>query len=297
MQRSTYDEILEKVNEAERWMISLGLKIKNTRFDTAKKNFEIINKYYKSNNIDNIDKVIDNEIGIQSMFTCRDFVYIFENLKNFEKKSILKEIIKKSLKGPLLAKDETGRNRGRARDLFFQLELASFLTERGIGVENFDDVQFMFDNYKFHIECKRPFAAKGMKWNSKKAYKQLKKHLIRKNDRGIVAFAVDKVIGKEKDIEDKILITQNKNALLRREDSLINEIIGRYRDLWNKIYIHRDIIGLFLFFKFKFHPKSGILSQRKGLHLYPLHPDINYYPSTNRYLFESLGKELNMRNR
>ena len=43
-------KILEKVNEAERWMISLGLKIKNTRFDTAKKNFEIINKYYKSNN-------------------------------------------------------------------------------------------------------------------------------------------------------------------------------------------------------------------------------------------------------
>lgn len=288
IKKSTYKELLKDMNKVQKWLNSIDIKTEGTRFEGAKNNCMIIMSYYENNNIDSINKVMKYEEINETFSTCMDYISIYRNLSKFDKNHLPKRKIKDSLLGPFLKKDEVG-NKGdnHARNILFELEMASLLLGSKIEVEGFEDVKFKFNSYKFYIECKRPLSNNSVKDNMDKAYNQLNNRLKDEKDRGIIAISLDKVIGKEKNIISKILLAKNKSALLYREANLVDNFAREHQNIWHN-FNHPNIIGIFLRFNFmSFLKEENILIQRYGLHTKGL-----YRTSEDKCLLKELVKQI-----
>jgi hypothetical protein len=291
IKKSTYKELLKDMNKVQKWLKSLGRKTENTRFEKAKNNCMAIINYYKNNNMDNVNKEMKYEEINETFSTCMDYISIYRNLSKFDKNHLPKRKIKDSLLGPFLKKDEVG-NTGdnHARNILFELEIASLLLGSKIKVEGFDDVKFTFNSYKFYIECKRPLSNNSVKDNMDKAYNQLTNKLKDEKDKGIIAVSLNKVIGKEENIIGKILLAENKAALLYQEANLIDNFVIEHQNIWHS-YSHLNIIGIFFRFNFmSFLKEENILIQRYGLHTKGL-----YRTSEDECLLKELVKQIEER--
>lgn len=143
--------------------------------------------------------------------------------------------------------------------------MASILLGSRIKVEGFDDVKFVFNSYKIYIECKRPLSADSFKNNIEKACNQLKNKLCGKKDRGIIAISLDNIIGKEEDIMRKILIAENKIALLKREKNLVDNFIKKHQNICYNFNFPK-IVGIFFMFNFmSFIKDENIFIERYGI--------------------------------
>lgn len=288
IKKSTYKELLKDMNKVQKWLNSIGIKTEDTRFEVAKNNCMIIMNYYKNNNIDSINKEMKYEEVNETFSTCIDYISIYRSLSKFNKNHLPKSKIKESLGGPFLKKNEIG-NKGdnHARNILFELEMASLLLVSKIKVEGFDDVKFGFNSYKFCIECKRPLSDNSFKNNIDKAYNQLKNKLQDEKDRGIIAISLDNVIGKEENIISKILIAENKFDLLKREADLVDNFIRKHQNIWHN-FNHSNIIGIFFRFNFmSFLKEENILIQRHGLTIKGL-----YRTFEDDCLLKELGTQL-----
>jgi len=279
-----YDDILNDLAKTEEWINKLGLETNNTRLDKAKKNLILINHLFKENKIYEVNKSMSNDEGIESIFTCSEFNYIHNYFGNYRNINELKPILKKSLGGALRSKVETYRDKDIVSNHFFQLELASFLAERNFKIEGLNDINFLIDKLRIITQCRRPFLENNMEDNILNAYSQLNK-ITKGNEKGIIAIAVDKILL----IDNKILDCKNLTDVIREENKRINEIINKFSYIWKK-FININIIGVFLFVKFKFKPWDGSITLRRGLHTIPLYPN----SAENRLLIEEIGKRLKM---
>jgi len=288
IKKSTYKKLLKDMNKVQKWLKSIGIKTENMRFEKAKNNCMVIINYYENNNMDNINEEMKYEEINETFSTCMDYISIYQNLSKFDKNHLPKRKIKDSLLGPFLKKDEVG-NKGdnHARNILFELEMASLLLGSKIEVEGFEDVKFKFNSYKFYIECKRPLSNNSVKDNMDKAYNQLNNKLKDEKDRGIIAISLDNVIGKEENIISKILIAENKFALLKREADLVKNFAIEHQDIW-LTFNHPSIIGIFFRFNFmSFLREENILIQRYGLHTKGL-----YRTSEDEFILQKLVKQL-----
>ncbi len=288
IEKSTYKELLKDMNKVQKWLKSIGIETEDTRFEKSKNNCMVIKNYYENNNINNINKEMKYEEINETFSTCMDYISIYRNLSKFDKNHLPKRKIKDSLLGPFLKKDEVG-NKGdnHARNILFELEMASLLLGSKIKVEGFDDVKFKFNSYKFYIECKRPLSNNSVKDNMDKAYNQLKNKLKDEKDRGIIAVSLNKVIGKEKNIIGKILLAENKPALLYQEANLIDNFVIEHQNIWHS-YSHPNIIGIFFRFNFmSFLKEENILTERHGIHVQGL-----YRTSNDEFILQKLVKQL-----
>ncbi|MBA7496708.1 hypothetical protein ES702_07317 [subsurface metagenome] len=288
IEKSTYKELLKDMNKVQKWLKSIGIETEDTRFEKSKNNCMVIKNYYENNNINNINKEMKYEEINETFSTCMDYISIYRNLSKFDKNHLPKRKIKYSLLGPFLKKDEVG-NKGdnHARNILFELEMASLLLGSKIKVEGFDDVKFKFNSYKFYIECKRPLSNNSVKDNMDKAYNQLKNKLKDEKDRGIIAVSLNKVIGKEENIIGKILLAENKPALLYQEANLIDNFVIEHQNIWHS-YSHPNIIGIFFRFNFmSFLKEENILTERHGIHVQGL-----YRTSNDEFILQKLVKQL-----
>lgn len=266
IKKSTYKESLEDMNKVQKWLESIGIKTDNTRFEKAKNNFTVILNHFENNDMTNINKEMKNEEIIETFSTCMDYISIYSNLSKFDKNHLPKRKIRNSLGGPFLNKDEVGyKGDNYARNISFELEMASLLLRSKVKVEGFDDVKFAFNSHKFYIECKRPLSNNNIRDNMNKAYNQLKDKLQDEKDRGIIAISLDNVIGKEEDIISKILIAKNKIALLEREKDLVDSYIRKYKIIWQNFDCLK-IIGIFFVLNFmSFIKEENIFIERYGV--------------------------------
>lgn len=288
IKKSTYKELLKDMNKVQKWLKSIGRKTENTRFEKAKNNCMVIINYYENNNMDNINKEMKYEEINETFSTCMDYISIYRNLSKFDKNHLPKRKIKDSLLGPFLKKAEVG-NKGdnHARNILFELEMASLLLGSKIKVEGFDDVKFKFNSYKFYIECKRPLSDNSFKNNMDKAYNQLKNKLQDEKDRGIIAISLDSVFGKEENIISKILIAENKFALLKREADLVNNFVRKHQNIWLN-FNYPKIVGIFFRFNFmSFLKEENIFTERHGIHVQRL-----YRASNDEVILQKLVKQL-----
>jgi len=288
IKKSTYKELLKDMKKVQKWLNSIGIKTEDTRFEGAKNNCMIIMNYYENNNIDSINKEMKYEEVNETFSTCIDYISIYRNLSKFDKNHLPKSKIKESLGGPFLKKDEVG-NKGDnyARNILFELEMASLLLVSKIKVEGFDDVKFGFNSYKFYIECKRPLSDSSFKNNMDKAYNQLKNKLQDEKDRGIIAISLDNVIGKEENIISKILIAENKFALLKREADLVDNFVREHRNIWHN-FNYPKIVGIFFRFNFmSFLKEENTFTERHGIHVQGL-----YRTSNDEFILQKLVKQL-----
>lgn len=105
------------------------------------------------------------------------------------------------LSGPLVPKQETPAS-SDGRNKFVELELAAYLSSAGFDLKAFDDVTFEFEGAFYHVECKRPFREGRLEENIDKAYRQLRTKLAGPNDRGIIAVALDKILGLDRVVQE-----------------------------------------------------------------------------------------------
>lgn len=277
-----YDDILNNLVKTEEWINKLGLDINNTRFDKAKTNLILINNLFKENKINEIQQSISNEEGIESIFTCSEFNYIYNFLGNYENINELKPILKKSLGEALQFNVKACLDQNITGKHFFQLELASCLTERNIKIEGLNDINFLIDKLGVIIQCRRPLLENDVENNILNAYSQLNK-IIKGNERGIIAISVDKILC----IDYKILDCKNLNDVIREENKKIDEIKDKFSYIW-KNFININIVGIFLFIKFKFKPWDGSIMLRKGLHIIPL----NQNSAENELLIKEIANRI-----
>jgi len=262
-----YDDILNDLAKTEEWINKLGLETNNTRFDKAKENLILINHLFKENKICEVNKSMSNDEGIESIFTCSEFNYIYNFLGNYENINELKPILRNSLGEALRFNVKACLDKYIVSNHFFQLELASCLTERNIKIEGLNDINFLIDKFRVIIQCRRPLLENDVEDNILNAYLQLNK-IIEGNERGIIAISVDKILY----IDYKILDCKNLNDVIREENKKIDEIKEKFSSIW-KNFKNINIVGIFLFIKFKFKPWDGSIMLRKGLHIIPLNPN------------------------
>jgi hypothetical protein len=98
------------------------------------------------------------------------------------------------LRGPTLPTDEDP-NTNQARNILFELNLASKLWRAGLGPElgEHPDVRCWVDGRALYVHCKRPFSAKGARQAYTDALGQIARDLgsAPEGARGIVALSLD----------------------------------------------------------------------------------------------------------
>jgi hypothetical protein len=148
------------------------------------------------------------------------------------------------ISGPLAASKE-GRKFGDSRNKFVELELAASLSSAGIKLLGFDDLKFEFDGRRYIVECKRPSRSGTFDSNMEKAYGQLQKRLEHSTDRGIVAVAVEKVLGLDTQIYDlDSPALSNQFALSKALE--LSHMVVKYRSQWTD----PRIVGVFEIIRF-----------------------------------------------
>jgi hypothetical protein len=122
------------------------------------------------------------------------FGLIAKQLSSLSSSLLPRRTLRDILSGPLVPKEETLAS-SDGRNKFVELELAAYLSSARFELKRFDDVAFEFEGIRYHVECKRPFLEGRLEENIDKAYRQLQKKLAGPNDRGIIAVALDKMLG------------------------------------------------------------------------------------------------------
>lgn len=230
------------------WLISNKIKLENSRFEQIYNNFIEIIEYSNQKKINEYVKLYGFDTYLYSSLDAFSYIEIYRALSkqtNLPQKK-LRDKLNEIIKGPFLPKDENPLiSNVNSRNIFFELELASILLKKGISITDLDDIQFQYDFYNFHIDCKRLISRDKIEYNIKKAYNQLKGKLNNSNDRGIIALCLDKL----PKIDDKVFPTNNPNEI-QKQLNLIGDIFrNNHQSIWEK-FINTKIISVFLFIKF-----------------------------------------------
>jgi hypothetical protein len=129
------------------------------------------------------------------------FGSIAKQLSSLSSSLLPRQTLRAILNGPLAPKEETPAS-SDGRNKFVELELAAYLSSAGFELKAFDDVAFEFEGVRYHVECKRPFREGRLEENIDKAYRQLRMKLAGPNERGMIAVALDKMLGLDRVIQD-----------------------------------------------------------------------------------------------
>lgn len=135
--------------------------------------------------------------------------------------------IKKTISGSHLLNDE---NKTEARDYFFELKIAALFKKKNFKI-NFtkdSDIQIIFNNAKYNIECKRPQNEKKIIERVLHAYKQLSENT--NGIKGIIALDLSKVFFNEITPEHNLVFETNNDI-----NTIINIFDENYSLLVNNI--------------------------------------------------------------
>jgi hypothetical protein len=153
------------------------------------------------------------------------------------------------LEGPLSPEDEEpGDASVNARNIFVELELAAYFSEKGIPPTGFNDLRFQVEAVDYSVQCKRLLSRSRVNENVEKAYDQLQKDLMTANDRGLIALATDKMMS----LEGKILPAENETVVTAEASRLAEEFRNAYGSAWAKFPDPR-VIGILLISRFLCH--------------------------------------------
>ena len=218
------------------------------------------------------EKVVAQHSTPETFYILGDgfaFGRIAENLSLLQSHEIPRGTLRDALAGPLVPKDEsaeTGSN--DARNKFAELELAADLMAKGIRVVGFDDVRFSLGGREYHIQCKRPFSARGIDSNVEHAYRQLSKRMEDDQDRGFVALAVDKSLH----LDNGFVVEASTDGL--EIEQVIRSLHGRLLEHthrpWER-FIDTRVIGVIFIYKFLVRTRElNVLGTAYYLALQPL---------------------------
>jgi hypothetical protein len=169
------------------------------------------------------------------------FGLIAAQMSKLPSHSLPRGLLRDVLRGPLAASKEDPIS-SEARNKFVELELAAHFSLAGFPLLGFDDLKFEFDGLSYLVECKRPSHAGTLDDNMSKAYTQLQSKLDHSTDRGIVAVAVEKILG----LERRIHPVTSPAALARSEAEAFRSMISKYQHAW----VDPRVVGVMAIIRF-----------------------------------------------
>lgn len=246
-EKVSYSENLRKLQEFRDWLIQHRIPTAKSRFESIIINMEDINEHYETHLLNELIKDKGNVHLWYTLMESSAYITVYEMMKSLEDHRIPKRAIRNALEGPFLPMDEhSGDKNVNPRNHLFELELAGKLYKKNFKTVGFEDVQFTFDNYYFHVQCKRLFSKKNISHNIISAHKQLSTDIRTTNSRGIIALAIEKIL----DVDGKMLLVDKVDDIGPKISALTNSFINTYSSCWTENVIHPKVIGIILITRF-----------------------------------------------
>jgi hypothetical protein len=182
-----FKDITRLYDEAKNWLESNGILVNNTRFRRSR---DLINKGLSRSPRDN------HEI-LWAYIDLHDLFDIYSHLSEIDSNRFI-ETLKKITSGhELLSEEKSDGGSGHGRNFTFELFTAARLARAGYKVtfKTDADIDFIINNSKIHVECKRVQSHNSIEKNIDKAMAQIEVRCGNSSsDRGIVAISISKLI-------------------------------------------------------------------------------------------------------
>ncbi len=223
--------ILEDCNS---WMVDqVRINIKETRFEKILSILRIIVDYYEQNKVHELMQQYDEATLFFVLTDATTYIKLFDFFKDKKDHEIPRRKLIESINGPILPWEEVpDKGTDHSRNISFELETAVWFHKSGIKIEDFDDVQFLFDNHSFNVQCKRIHSLKRIADNVAIAVQQISKRMQKGNKmKGIICICIDKYTEKE----GWILQANHVDEIGPHLDKLAMDFIRDYRHHWQNL--------------------------------------------------------------
>jgi hypothetical protein len=241
-----FGQISTDVQLAKDWYTSIRISTQGTRLELIEKRVADLLADLKS---EPADKVVERWGRADTYYALSDgaaFGMIAREISKVGPNLMPKKSLRLLLEGPLNPQDESpGDGSVNARNIFTELELAAYFSERGISPTGFGDLKFRFNKVNYSLQSKRLLSTSGVEENVQTAYQQLKKDLTTDEDRGLIALAVDKVMG----LEGKFYRMEDEGALTSEVYKLTEEFKKTFGFAWAR-FIDPRVIGVLVILRF-----------------------------------------------
>ena len=251
----SYEEMLRRLDEAKAWLKALKISIDGTRFGIYYDNLkEIVTWHSNGADIDSLFHIMSLETAYYSLTESNALIAIYEAFNGLDQDHLPKRKLRMMLEGPALPSAEVpGDANVNPRNILFEIELATRFVKAGFRVNDFQDINFDFQEFRINIECKRPNTKKSVTGNIDEGCKQLLKrdptHGL--TSRNIIAISVDKVF----EIDKKRFFFADERDIEKEVDKKVGDFQKTYHKTLNKLF-DKNILALLLVFKFMCEVRS-----------------------------------------
>ncbi len=251
-ERVTYKEMLLNLREFENWLGQLRINTKSSRLEEVISCIDNLSISWENGRLEQLISSVDGEYLYYRLSEANAFIYVYNSLKALPDDKIPRKLLKEIILGPFLASDEVpGGANVNNRNFLFEIEMAAKLASKDLKITGFDDVQFTYEHYNFAMQCKRLISSRNIAYNVEKAYGQLKPMLNERNNRGIIALSIEKIIEADKNL----LVVDNVGEIQPKIVANSLHFINEHSWCWKKI-VHPKVIAVFILTKFLAHIKD-----------------------------------------
>lgn len=247
MIKHSFQELINLQKDFDLLLTQLSLKIKTN--DRIHQSFKLIEMAERDRKDDQKAKdFMKNELRRKKFyFSLLDIAELREILKYSSQlnNKILKEKIKKYIKGNILPSEETINN-NEAKNIGFELSLTSKFISDGYQADlckNNPDILVNVDKNRYLIECKRVFSESGIESAVEDGKNQLNRTLKNENDFGIIAISFSRI----KTASDMMVVCSDENDARQQMDALFLSFIEKNQRFWRRIN-NKQIIAVLLHF-------------------------------------------------
>lgn len=243
--RITFEDTFQRLEKTRLWLESIGIQTQGTRFDEV---FYLNRQILESHKNDLLKDVIAKYGNLKLWLALTDafsFIEIYEAFKDQKSHVLPRRKLKMVLQGPCHSWDEdVNAGNIEPRNTLFELETASIFKKAGAKITGFDDVDFVFENTRFNVQCKRIHSERRMRDNVSEAaqqfYKTMKK--AKSNLKGVICLSIDKLTGREK----MILKVGSVHEIGHELTALLDSVLAKHRSLWH-VVVNTNILAVLLF--------------------------------------------------
>jgi hypothetical protein len=241
-----FNQILEDIRQARTWYESIGIGTDGTRVALIEERVGALLVDLKWRPAKEVVERWHRAATYYALGDGMGFGRIAREIAKVGPSLLPKKNLRTLLEGPLEPQDEVlGDASVNARNIFTELELAAYFSERGIAPKGFDDLRFCVGTVEYSVQCKRLLSPSRVNENVEKAYQQLKKNFLKDDDLGLIALATDKMMG----LEGKILRVENEAVVTAEAFRLAEEFTATYASAWSAIADSR-VIAILLIARF-----------------------------------------------
>lgn len=242
--RRTFENTFQKLEKARKWLVSIGIRTDNTRFDEVLRLNKEIFEHHKNNHVEELIEKYGNLKLWFALTEAHSFVNVYEAFETQKSHVNPRAKLKKMLEGPYHSWDENvNESNIDPRNTLFELEAASKFKKGGTKITGFDDVDFVFKKTKFNVQCKRLHSYKKVQDNLSEAANQFYNRMLSiPNLKGIICISIDKLTGKE----DMILKVKSPDELLPKIAAISTPFLAEYKSIWHN-FININILAVLIF--------------------------------------------------